>query len=253
MNNVFICIPARYASTRLPGKPLLQINNKTIIEHVYLNACQIKGISNTNIIILTDNQKIYDEVQHFGGNCYISKQECANGSERIYHFLKENNINSKFIVNIQGDEPFFDIQKVDRMIEQFIGEHQKNKINVCGTLFYKTKEHQIINSCNKVKLIINNNNHVLYGSRNIIPGNKQNKILSSDYSIHIGIFIFEKNYLTDEYYGNTTFYQEIEDLEWLKILEQDYKIIAYETQFHEVGVDTMDDYYYLKNKYEIKK
>ncbi len=255
MDDVLICIPARYGSSRLPGKPLLKINNKSIVEHVYLNALKINDIHNDNIIILTDDNRIYDEVQSFGGKCYISTQECSNGSVRILNYLKENNSKSRFILNIQGDEPFFDIKKVEQLIKEYKIKYHHNDHIKCGTLYYKIDDYDYVLSKNKVKLIVNQNNFINYGSRNVIPSLKNNEDLNKikiDYCIHIGIFIFESNYLLEKYKTGKSSIQEIEDLEWLKILDQDYKIYALETKFHEVGVDTNEDYQYLKDKYENK-
>ena len=255
MEDVIVCIPARYASSRLPGKPLLKINNKTILEHVYLNALKINDIKNDNIIILTDDNRIYKEVVKFGGNCYISKQSCSNGSIRILNYLKETKIDKKFILNIQGDEPFFDVKTLEKLILDYKKYYHNNSHIKCGTLYYNIQDNNYVQSKNKVKLIINQKNFINYGSRNVIPALKNVDDMDKikiDYHIHIGIFIFERKYLLEEYKFGTSSIQELEDLEWLKIIDQDYKIYACETKFHEVGVDTIEDYEYLKNKYEDK-
>lgn len=249
MNDLLIAIPARFNSTRLPGKPLLKINNKTIINLVYLNILKIKDINNSNIIFLTDEQNVYDEVIKFGGNCYISKKYCENGTSRIIDYLKENNIKKKYILNIQGDEPFFDVSKIQELIYKFIELKTSNELLKCGTLYYDSSDFNYINSKNKVKLVLNEKDFIMYGSRQNIPGSKKENN-TIDYHIHIGIFIYEYDYLINEYIKKNGIYQDIEDLEWLKILEQDYKILALKTDIHEVGVDTQEDYEYLKNKYQ---
>jgi len=257
MNNFYqdllICVPCRYNSSRLPGKPLLKINNKSIIHHVFLNILKIECINNSNIIFLTDDSRISDEVLSFGGNCYISKQNCENGTVRIINYLKENNIKKKFILNIQGDEPFFDILMIQKLIELYIDRNKVDPNVKCGTLYYSTNDFDYVNNKNKVKLVLNSHNFIMYGSRQVIPGSKkQDNNLKISYNVHIGIFIFDMNYLLNEYIQPNIYYQNIEDLEWLKILEQDYKIYSLPVQFHEVGVDTQEDYLYLKNKYEKK-
>ena len=251
MKDLLICVPCRYHSSRLPGKPLLKINNLSIINHVYNNILKIKNINNSNIVFLTDDSKISDEINNFGGNCYISKQNCNNGTIRIINYLKENNISKKYIINIQGDEPFFDTKMLEKLIELFINRNYHNNKVKCGTLYYSTNDFNYVNNNNKVKLVLNNQNFIMYGSRQVIPGKKNiNKNNDINYHIHIGIFIFDFNYLLNEYIQPNIYYQDIEDLEWLKILEQDYKIYSLPVQFHEVGVDTEEDYKYLKNKYE---
>jgi len=244
MNSICIAIPARYHSTRLPGKPLLKIENKTIIEHVYRNALRINGISDKNIIILTDDKRIHKEVTRFGGRCYISKQECPNGTARIQDYIQETALDADFIINIQGDEPFFDIQKIEELIELFKEEHSKNNVK-CGTLYYTTNDEEYAGSKNKVKLVLNQKNYIMYGSRQLIPGSKKKEDIT--YHIHIGIFIFEKDFFMNP--PTNTSYQLIEDLEWLSIIETDQKIIACPVNYHERGVDTMEDYEYLKQKF----
>ena len=117
------CIPARYQSNRLPGKPLLKINNKSIIQHVYERAIQTNV---TKTIVLTDDKRIYDEVLSFGGECEIITEPCLNGTERIIAYLKKiDSCKIDTVVNIQGDEPFFDVQNVNKAIENFV---KKDKI-----------------------------------------------------------------------------------------------------------------------------
>ena len=253
MDDLLICVPARYYSSRLEGKPLFKINNLTIINLVYINILKIKNIKKSNIIILTEDKKIYDEVINFGGNCYISKNECNNGTLRIIDYLKENNIKKKYILNIQGDEPYFDIDNLQKLINYFINLHENEIYNnvKCGTLYYKVKDYNYVNSKNRVKLVISKNNYIMYGSRQVIPGSKKGNE-EIEYKIHIGIFIFNYDYLINDYNNENYYYEKIEDLEWLKILEQDYKICAFEVDTHEIGVDTLEDYNYLKNKYEKK-
>lgn len=255
MNNLLICVPCRYNSSRLPGKPLLKINGLSIVNLVFLNIMKINNIKKSNIIFLTDDERIYNEVIGFGANCYVSKQDCENGTIRIINYLKENEINKKYILNIQGDEPYFDVNMIQKLIELFIDRNKRNHHVKCGTLYYNSNDYNYVNNKNKVKLVLNNQNFIMYGSRQVIPGTKkdvdsyENKI---NYYIHIGIFIFDFHYLLNEYIQPNIYYQNIEDLEWLKILEQDYKIYSLPVQFHEVGVDTEEDYLYLKNKYEKK-
>ncbi len=252
MDNLLIAIPARFNSTRLPGKPLLKINDKTIIHHVYSSIKEIKDCDNAKIIFLTDDKRVYDEVIQFGGDCYISEKYCENGTDRIIDYMLKNNIQKKYVLNIQGDEPFFDIDKIGDLIHDFIAKNNLNEKITCGTMYYSTNDYDYVNSNNKVKLVINEQNYIMYGSRQVIPGSKKNlnTIKDIQYHIHIGIFIFNCDYLIQSYNKKNGYYQTIEDLEWLKVIEQDFKIYALETDKHEIGVDTQEDYEYLKNKFE---
>lgn len=239
MSKILCCIPARYNSTRLKGKPLLKINNKTIINLVYEKA---KKTRVDNIIVLTDDIRIYNEVISFNGNCCIVKEECLNGTDRIISYLKSiDNSDYNIIVNIQGDEPYINPKSVNIAIDNFIQNNPE-----CSTICYKTRDQEEILSKSRGKVIIDKKNNILYCSRNVIPSNKKDNIISNhNYNIHVGIFVFNKNYLLNHYCKENTEHQLLEDIEWLKIIEQGFTINTVFTEKQERGVDTIDDYNYL--------
>jgi 3-deoxy-manno-octulosonate cytidylyltransferase (CMP-KDO synthetase) len=242
---ILCCIPARYASTRLPGKPLLKLGDKTIIEHVY---SQAKKTMVDEIIVLTDNQEIYNEVTEFGGKCFITMEDVLNGTERIVNYLKSVD-HSKFdiIVNLQGDEPFISPEVVNKVIENYI-------INkpTCSTVCYKTNDVNEITSRSRGKVVTNKENDIMYCSRNVIPSCKDSVVIPNHtYNIHVGIFVFNKNYLLNEYNLENTKNQLFEDIEWLKIIEQGKVVNTIFTEKLERGVDTTEDYEYLKEKYNM--
>ena len=164
-------IPARYPSSRLPGKPLLMINNKTIINHVWDRVQSCKNID--DCIILTDDKRIYNEVLKFGGKCAIITDECLNGTDRIIKYLKKS-LNKKFdvdhdddiIVNVQGDEPFINPKHIDLCIENYIVKKKMFDDLRCGTLHYSIndakvsadnddKDNQILLSRIKINQLVN--------------------------------------------------------------------------------------------------
>lgn len=245
MDKKLCCIPARYNSSRLPGKPLLKINNKTIINYVYEKAQQTIV---DEIIVLTDDQRIYDEVLSFGGKCFIINEECLNGTERIISYLKNiDNSEYSIIVNIQGDEPFIKPNVINQAINNFI-----EKKPVCSTICFKTNNQDEILSKSRGKVVVDNFNNIIYCSRNIIPTNKKENIIRNhEYNIHVGIFVYDRKYLLDRFCKENTKNQLLEDIEWLKIIEQGFKINTIFSEEMERGVDTIEDYRYLKNKYEI--
>lgn len=254
---IIACIPARLKSSRLPNKPLLKIRNKTIIELVYDNVKKVKLID--EIIILTDNIIIKNEVDKFiyqtnkNNNCFIIDEDCLNGTERIILYLKKytNYQDDTIIVNVQGDEPFINPLNINMAIQNYLNKIKTVNNLVCSTIFYKTNNIIDIDNKNRGKLVLDKYNNIMYCSRNIIPSNKKNKIIPDHlYNIHIGIFVFKLNYLLNEFYQINTPLQILEDIEWLKIIEQGYKINAIEVKEHEIGIDTKEDYTYLKNKYE---
>ena len=246
---MYILIPARYNSTRLPGKPLLKINNKTIINHVYNNVIKIKNID--NICILTDDERIKKECNNFGGNCEIITDECLNGTDRIIKYLQKNNINDGIIVNVQGDEPFINHENIEKALDNFIIRKKIDNKLVCSSLYYETQNINEITSRSRGKTILDKQNNVMYCSRNVIPSSKnENVITNYNYKIHVGIFVFDCDYLLNYYNKENTEIQLCEDIEWMKILEQGFKMNCVKIDNHEIGVDTIEDYNYLKKKYE---
>lgn len=242
----YLFIPARYNSTRLPGKPLLKINNKTIINHVYTNVNSID-----NIVILTDDKRIKNECESFGATCEIIEEECLNGTDRIIKYLEKKNISEGIIVNVQGDEPFIKKEHISMAIDNYKLKKKTNSKLVCSSLYYLTNNINEIKSRSRGKLVTDSKGNVLYCSRNIIPSSKKECIISNfNYKIHVGIFVFDCSYLLNMYKKENTELQILEDIEWMKILEQGYDMNCVEIQDHEIGVDTLEDYNYLKNKYE---
>jgi 3-deoxy-D-manno-octulosonate cytidylyltransferase len=242
MHKILCCIPARYQSSRLPGKPLLKINNKTIIQLVYEKALQINV---DKIVVLTDDERIYNEVIGFGGNCKMTGY-AINGTERIVNYLKTINTNHyKAIVNIQGDEPFICPNAVNKTIQNYL-----NKNVACSTICFKTMDKEEILSKNRGKVIVDNFNNILYCSRNVIPSNKTEHVISNHkYNIHVGVFVYNISYLLNNYSKPNTEFQMLEDIEWLKIIEQGFKVNTIFSDKLERGIDTIEDYHYFKKKF----
>jgi len=251
MTKILCCIPARLASTRLPNKPLLKINGKTIINLVYEQVLKVKY--SLDIIVLTDCEEIKKEVLSFNGNVAIISEDCLNGSERIIRYLKNNSIsNYDIILNVQGDEPFINPHDIDLAIDNYIQKKSINSKLVCSTLFYETIDKEEIESRSRGKLVLNKNNDIMYCSRNIIPATKKNMYnIDITYKIHVGIFVFSYDYIVNEYMKENTYLQLLEDIEWLKIIEQGFIINAVKIDSAERGVDTLDDYNHLLSKYEV--
>lgn len=249
MTKIVCFIPARYESSRLPGKPLLMINNKPIIQLVYEQVKKCKLIN--DIYILTDDERIRHKCESFDAKCFIINTDCLNGTERIVNFLKFQPSICDIVVNVQGDEPFINYQNIDNCILNYIQQKRHNPNMMCSTLHFKHTDINEIYKRSNGKLVLDKHNNILYCSRNIIPGLKKSTYDETViYYGHIGIFVYDKNYILNEYLDTNTPYQLAEDIEWLKILEDGHKINSVLALEHERGVDTPDDYLYLKNKYE---
>ena len=243
-------IPARYGSSRLEGKPLLKFGEYNMIQKVYLQSIKSKYLK--KIFVLTDDERIKKTIEDINGDVILIKEDCLNGTERICIALKRYNTlfnDYKFIVNIQGDEPYINPEHIDIAIEKML---LNNEINVkCSTLIFRILKENLLKDKSIGKVVLNNKNEIIYCSRNIIPASKNNNfdLIKNNYYGHIVLFIFDKKYLIEEYIKENTPLQIIEDIEWLKIIEQDYKIITSEVSDYEIGVNNIEDYEFLKNKY----
>ena len=247
MNNICCIIPARYNSSRLPGKPLLEINSKTILERTYNQVLKSKLIS--NIYIATDDDKIVDHVNSFKGNVIKVDEECLNGTERICYALDDIDKKYNIIVNVQGDEPFINPENIDYSINKYIEFIKSDDSMVCSTIHYKITDPQEINNRGVGKLITDRNNNVIYCSRAMIPHNKSGIITNTDYLGHIGIFVFKRDFLPIYLNTPNTPAQLSEDIEWLKIIEMGLRIKSFLVESYEIGINTPEDFNYLSKKY----
>lgn len=245
-------IPARYGSSRLNGKPLLKFGNVNMIQRVYNQTIKSKLID--KVYVVTDHLEIKESIDRISGNCILVEDDCLNGTERIcialnkYRDLFEN---AKLIVNVQGDEPYINPIHIDLAIEKMI--NRKNDEVKCSTLHFKIDNVEHLTDTSIGKLVLSKNNNILYCTRNTIPFNKYKKLdlESTNYYGHIGLFVFDPYYLINEYMIENTKLQLEEDIEWLKILEQDYKIVSSLVENYEIGVNNIEDYNYLIKKYNL--
>ena len=247
---IICCIPARYGSTRLCGKPLLMFNDKTMIQCVYKQVAQLSDILD-EIVVLTDDERIQSSVQMIDGKCAIITEPCLNGTERICRYLsKLSDTSVDVVVNVQGDEPFINPSHIRQVILDYHKYKLLDPLMMCSTLHYETRNLKEIENKSRGKMVLDENSNIMYCSRNIIPVNKQQlPVADYDYKIHVGVFVFDKNYLMEHYNNNNTPLQLCEDIEWLKIIEQGYHIHSTKITEHEIGVDTLEDYKYLLAKY----
>ena len=247
--NKKICfIPSRYQSSRLPGKPLLMINDKTVIRRVYEQVQKCKLVD--DIIVLTDDDRIKEEVESFGGNVGMVTEECLNGTERIVKYIQNNYDCCDLVINVQGDEPYINPYNVDRCIQNYMDKRFEIPDIKCSTLHFIHNDYEEIKKRSNGKLILDQKSNIMYCSRNIIPGLKNSEYdKNATYYGHIGVFVFDKDYIMNQYLNGNTPYQLTEDIEWMKVLEDGYKINSVLAHDHEKGLDTPDDYQYLVDKY----
>jgi 3-deoxy-manno-octulosonate cytidylyltransferase (CMP-KDO synthetase) len=227
-------IPAKYQYSEVYGKPLLKIDGISIINRVYLQVKKCKYID--DIIVLTDDIRIKDEVESIGGKAELVLENCLNEIERIIKFIQINLDICDLIISVYCDEPYVNPLHIDMCIKNYYKEKYNIELNVldtkfcnkhdmkCSTLCYILDKAEVENR-NICKLVVNNNGDIMYCSRNVIPASKNISFNPNiDYYGHIGIFVFDKEYLLNEYIKENTKYQINEDIEWLKIIEQGYRI-----------------------------
>lgn len=224
--NVIAVIPARYQSSRFPGKPLAKILGKPMIQWVYERVSKVEAIN--EVYVATDSQEIFDVVTNFGGTAILTG-ECKCGTDRVYEAIK--NINADIVLNIQGDEPL--IKK--EMIESIIAEFSDPDVNMV-TLKKKITNVNDVNKANVVKVISDIHNDAIYFSRCPIPFDRDGNE-GTEYYKHIGIYGYTKNFLNTFVNLKRSNLECMENLEQLRAIENGYKIRVVETQYESVGVD----------------
>jgi 3-deoxy-manno-octulosonate cytidylyltransferase (CMP-KDO synthetase) len=231
-----ICIiPARYGSTRFPGKPLALINGKPMIQHVTEQAH--KAFSPTKVVVATDDERISRAVQQLGFDAVITDTHHRSGTERCAQALDMMNQNFDLVINIQGDEPFIDPQQIDDLARLF--DNQKVEI---ATLMLKTPAEKGIYNPNIVKVVTNTNGKALYFSRAPIPFTRDAaQEAKSFFMKHIGIYAYRSHVLKQIVKLPPGALEEIEKLEQLRWLEHDFSIYVIETFVENISVDTPED------------
>lgn len=236
-------IPARFASTRFPGKPLVKIGDKTMIQRVYEQVEAANFIHKT--IVATDDERIFTHVQSFEGNVLMTAPTHESGTERcaeIMDYLKNNqNENFDIAINIQGDEPFIQPQLIDDLANFLI----KNQQFEIATAAKKITDFDILFNRNVVKVVLSESSKALYFSRQTIPFvrglEKENWLVKQDFYKHIGIYAFRTATLSKIVKDAASPLEKSESLEQLRWLYHDYTIGVLKTEFETVGIDTPED------------
>ncbi len=238
-------IPARYASTRFPGKLLADLNGKTVIQHVYEKCCHSKSL--TRVIIATDDLRIYDHAMQFGAEVVMTAPSIQNGTLRCLAALKKTpHIKTDFMVNIQGDEPFILPEEIDHISEALC--NGESDIVTLVTDIDNPASHQ---DPNVVKVVLDQQNYALYFSRLAIPYLDGDSALHTPLYQHIGIYGFRLSTLRDLIELPPTTLEKAEKLEQLRWLQHRYPIKTIYTSNTHIGIDVPDDL--LRAKAQLKK
>jgi 3-deoxy-manno-octulosonate cytidylyltransferase (CMP-KDO synthetase) len=232
-------IPARFASTRFPGKPLADIGGMTMIQRVYNQA--VKATQLAEVWVATDDERIANEVESFGGNCMLTRNDHLTGTDRIIEVMSKMPDADAF-VNIQGDEPFIDPSQIDLVCEIFA-----DRITACvGTLVKPTTDEADLTNANVVKVVTGADGRALYFSRSAIPHLRNEKDAEAwanerGYLKHVGIYAYSKAALQQIAQMKPGVLERAESLEQLRWLENGLPIFTKITELETVAVDTPAD------------
>ena len=231
MKNICV-IPARYSSTRLPGKPLKDICGKPMICRVYDRACLAKSVS--EVIVATDDERIFQAVEKNSGRAMMTRADHKTGTDRLAE-VAEKISDADLIINVQGDEPLIDANLIDELAKQFEVDENLQMATVATEM---TDAEEMKNP-NNVKVVIDKNNNALYFSRSLIPF-PRNEGKAKVFK-HIGIYAYRRNFLLNYAKMPSTELEQAESLEQLRALENGYKIRVIKSDCKFVGVDTEED------------
>jgi len=230
-------IPARYASTRFPGKPLIDIGGKSMIRRVYEQALKSKLLS--EVVIATDDQRIYDHISGFGGSVQMTSSIHQSGTDRCAEaalFYPDSDV----FVNIQGDEPFIDPKQIDLLCSCF----SEQRVDL-ATLIKKISDMEELTSPNAPKVIINSKDEAIYFSRTPIPflrDHKQDTWLQyQTYYKHVGIYGYRREALNAITRLPVSNLEKAEALEQLRWIENGYRIKVALTVIESIAIDTPSD------------
>lgn len=236
--NILGVIPSRYGSSRFPGKPLIDINGKTMIQRVYEQAKKSEKLS--DVVVATDDERIFNEVKSFGGNVIMTASSHESGTERCNEVLEKTSENFGVVINIQGDEPFVNPEQINQLCACF--DDEKTDI---ATLVKEIKDNEELFNPNRPKVEIDKNSFAKMFSRTTIPPlnniEKREWLNHQKYFKHIGLYGYKAVILKEICQLSPSPLEIKERLEQLRWLENNYKIKVAETTFEAIAIDTPED------------
>lgn len=230
-------IPARYDSSRFPGKPLSMIGDKSMIRRVY-ERVRLSGIK--DVIVATDDKRIKDHAEKFGAEVIMTSKKHQSGTERCAEAYRKSGKSSDIVINIQGDEPFIEPWHIKLLTKAF----SKKEVQI-ATLADHFEDQDSLFSPNTVKIVTDKNNMSMYFSRSVIPfirdSNTSEWIEKTSFLRHVGIYAFRSSVLQEVVKLQPNQIEASESLEQLRWLYHGYKIKIIECTYHGISVDTPED------------
>lgn len=229
-------IPARYASTRFPGKPLAMLGGKPVIQRVYEQAVAVLG----EAYVATDDERIRQAVEAFGGQAVMTRADHKSGTDRIEEAAEKIGTTADVIINVQGDEPFIQRSQIETLCRQF--EDPQTQIATLGKRF---ESMEATENPNSPKIVCDTKGFALYFSRSVIPfvrGTERSEWLGHfPFLKHLGIYAYRREVLRDITKLPQSPLEIAESLEQLRWLQNGYRIRVGETNVETVGIDTPED------------
>ena len=229
-------IPARYTSTRFPGKPLAILGGKPIIQRVYEQVISALG----EACVATDDQRIFDTVEAFGGQAIMTRTDHKSGTDRIEEAARRLDTTADVIINVQGDEPFIQPSQIETLCQLFDAPETQ-----IGTLGKRFESMEAAESPNSPKIVCDTKGFALYFSRSVIPfirGKEQSEWFTHfPFLKHLGIYAYRREVLTEITRLPQSPLEIAESLEQLRWLQNGYRIRVGETDVETVGIDTPED------------
>ena len=240
---VTVVIPSRYGSTRFPGKPLVDIQGKPMVQHVYERASEATFVD--EVFVATDDERIESAVKRFHGKVIMTQSSHQSGTDRIAEVAR--NLTSDILINVQGDEPFISPKLIDQVASSLINDRQV-KLSTAAIAFKKIEDFW---SPNMVKVICDQERNAIYFSRTTLPFIDPKKVTLKDLERlgirkHIGIYGYRRELLLQFSEWKPTPLEIEERLEQLRVLEHGVKIRVVETQHETYAIDTPQDLDKLK-------
>ena len=240
-------IPARYASTRFPGKPLAVLGGKTVIQRVYE---QVKSVL-SDVYVATDDERIFSCVESFGGKAVMTHKDHQSGTDRIQEAVEKTATQADVIINVQGDEPFIQPSQIQTLMQLF--DDPSTQIGTLGKLFESI---EAVENPNSPKIVTDMKGFALYFSRSVIPyiRGKERQDWFSEYPFlkHLGVYAYRREVLSEVTKLPQSSLEKAESLEQLRWLQNGYRIRVGMTDVETVGIDTPEDLQraeeFLKNK-----
>ena len=229
-------IPARSASTRFPGKPLAVLGGKTVIQRVYEQVSSVLS----EVYVATDDQRIYDCVEGFGGKAVMTREDHKSGTDRIEEAVEKIGTDADVIINVQGDEPFIQPSQVETLMHLF--DAPETQIGTLGKLF---ESMEAVENPNSPKIVTDNRGFALYFSRSVIPyirGIERNDWFGQyPFLKHLGIYAYRREVLAEVTRLPQSSLEKAESLEQLRWLQNGYRIRVGLTDVETIGIDTPED------------